>query len=93
MIPLIEAWAKDIGAPKMNPEVFWIDCVKEGRLGIMARPRGGDWLDGEIRSLAEAGIKVLVSLLTADEVAELELQDEERLCGECGIRLHLVSNS
>ncbi len=87
MIPLIEAWAKDIGAPKMNPEVFWIDCVKEGRLGIMARPRGGDWLDGEIRSLAEAGIKVLVSLLTADELAELELQDEERLCGECGIRL------
>ena len=32
---------------------------------------------------------MLVSLLTADEVAELELQDEERLCGDCG--LHFIS--
>ena len=52
----------------------------------MPRPRGGDWLDGEIQALAKAGVNVLVSLLTADEVAELELQDEERLCGDCGIR-------
>ena len=52
----------------------------------MPRPRGGDWLDGEVQSLAKAGVNVLVSLLTADEVAELELQDEERLCGDCGLR-------
>ena len=52
----------------------------------MPRPRGGDWLDGEIRSLSKSGVNVLVSLLTADETAELELQDEERLCGECGLR-------
>ena len=52
----------------------------------MPRPRGGDWLDGEIQSLAKAGVNVVVSLLTADEVAELELQDEERLCGDCGLR-------
>ena len=43
----------------------------------MPRPRGGDWLDGEIQSLAKADVDVVVSLLTADEVAELELQDEE----------------
>ena len=70
----------------MRPEVFWIDRVGAGLVGIMPRPRGGDWLDGEIQSLAKAGANVLVSLLTADEVAELELQDEERLCGECGLR-------
>ncbi len=52
----------------------------------MPRPRGGDWLDGEIQALAKAGVGVVVSLLTADEVADLELQDEERLCGDCGLR-------
>ncbi len=52
----------------------------------MPRPRGGDWLDREIQALAKAGVNVLVSLLTADEIAELELQDEERLCGDCGLR-------
>jgi protein-tyrosine phosphatase len=70
----------------MHPQVFWIDRIGAGLVGIMPRPRGGDWLDGEIRSLAEAGVNVLVSLLTADEVAELELQDEERLCDDCGVR-------
>jgi len=29
---------------------------------------------------------VIVSRLTTDESAELELQDEERLCGECSLR-------
>ncbi len=70
----------------MPPQVFWIDRVAKGLLGLMPRPRGGDWLDGEIQSLAKAGVNVVVSLLTADEVAELELQDEERLCGDCGLR-------
>jgi protein-tyrosine phosphatase len=70
----------------MRSEVFWIDRVAKGLLGIMPRPRGGDWLDGEIQSLAKAGVNVVVSLLTADEVADLELQDEERLCGDCGVR-------
>ncbi len=52
----------------------------------MPRPRGGDWLGDELQALAKAGVNVLVSLLTADEVAELDLQDEERLCGDCGLR-------
>ena len=86
MIPLIEARAKPRGPSKPHPEVFWINATTKGQLGIMPRPRGGDWLDGEIQSLAKAGVNVVVSLLTADEVAELELQDEERLCGDCGIR-------
>lgn len=70
----------------MRPEISWIDCVGEGLVGIMPRPRGGDWLGDEIQAIAKAGVGVLVSLLTADENAELGLQDEERLCGEYGIR-------
>jgi protein-tyrosine phosphatase len=70
----------------MRSEVFWIDRIGTGIVGIMPRPRGGDWLDVEIQSLAKAGVNVLVSLLTTDEITELELQDEERLCGDCGLR-------
>jgi protein-tyrosine phosphatase len=70
----------------MRSEVFWIDRVGEGLLGIMPRPRGGDWLGDELQALAKAGVNVLVSLLTPDEAAELGLQDEERLCGDCGLR-------
>jgi hypothetical protein len=36
--------------------------------------------------LSREGIEVLVSLLTPDEVAELGLSDEERLCNHYGIR-------
>ena len=70
----------------MRPEVHWIDRTGKGLLGLMPRPRGGDWLGDELKALATSGVNVLVSLLTADEVAELELQDEERLCGDCGLR-------
>jgi protein-tyrosine phosphatase len=70
----------------MPHEVFWIDRLEKGLLAIMPRPRGGDWLDDELKALAKAGVNVIVSLLTADEVAELELQDEQRLCGDHGLR-------
>ncbi len=48
-------------------------------------PERKSWLGGELQALAKSGVNVLVSL-TAEEFAELELQDEERLCGECGLR-------
>jgi protein-tyrosine phosphatase len=70
----------------MRSEVFWICRIGKGLLRIMPRPRGGEWLDIEIQSLAKSGVNVVVSLLTADEIADLELQDEERLCGDCGLR-------
>ncbi len=70
----------------MRPEIFWIDRIGEGLVGIMPRPRGGDWLGDELQALVKTGVNVLVSLLAADEVAELELQDEERLCGDCVLR-------
>jgi hypothetical protein len=34
-------------------------------LAIMARPRAGDWLDGEIAGWRAQGIGVIVSLLEA----------------------------
>ncbi|WP_089900105.1 protein-tyrosine phosphatase family protein [Chitinophaga arvensicola] len=56
-----------------------------GRLGIMARPRGNDWLESEILHLKQQGVKVLVSLLETHEVKELELRKEESYCTQHGV--------
>ena len=52
---------------------------------MMPRPRGGDWLDDEIKSLATQGVDVVVSLLTQDEMLELELTTEGELCANSGM--------
>jgi protein-tyrosine phosphatase len=46
----------------------------------MPRPRGGDWLEEEIQSWRRIGIDMVVSLLTREEQAELNLPDEETFC-------------
>lgn len=69
----------------MRAELYTIELGEFGRLSIMARPRGGDWLGDEIAALRVAQVEVLVSLLTPGEVSELELREEERYCRELGI--------
>jgi protein-tyrosine phosphatase len=69
----------------MRAEIFWIEGVQAGRLAVMPRPRGGDWLGDEIRSLRAAGVDVLVSLLVSEEVAELNLAEEAACCAVGGI--------
>ncbi len=68
----------------MLAEVYWIKGIA-WRLAILPRPRSGEWLEDEIRSLRSQGIDVLVSLLTPDEVAELELEQEAACCASTGI--------
>jgi hypothetical protein len=51
-----------------------------GRLAILPRPRGGDWLEDEVRGRRAAGVDVIVSLLTSDEVTNLDLAQERCLC-------------
>ena len=60
--------------------VHWIHDIPQGRLGIMPRPRGGDWLEVEASHLQRERVNILVSLLTAAEAAQLELQDEPAAC-------------
>lgn len=60
----------------MGAKVFWIAGPWRGRLGIVPRPRGGEWLDDETRAWRDAGIDVVVSLLEPDEEAELALAGE-----------------
>jgi protein-tyrosine phosphatase len=51
----------------------------------MARPRGNDWLQDEMNGLREAGTDVLVSMLTSDEMSELDLQGEAEAATIAGI--------
>ena len=66
----------------MISDIHWINDKKIGekKIGTMARPRGNDWLDDEIKSLKTREIDCLVSLLERSEEWELGLQDEEEYC-------------
>ena len=59
-----------------SPEIYWIRAAGPGKLAVMPRPRGGDWLEDEIRGLKQLGIDILVSLLTPEEEAYLGLEEE-----------------
>ncbi len=69
----------------MAPEIFWIREVTAGRLGIMARPRSGEWLSDEVSAWSRIGLNAVVCLLEASEIRELELHDESMLCQTSGI--------
>ena len=66
----------------MRTQLYSIQELSAGQVSIMARPRGGDWLLDEIKSLSEAGVDVLVSLLTPEEVWELDLGKEAEYCSD-----------
>ena len=56
-----------------------------GQLAILARPRGNDWLTDEVRAWREAGIDVVVSLLTGPENIELGLTEEPTIAHNLGL--------
>ncbi|HEY0367204.1 MAG TPA: hypothetical protein VGC73_12095, partial [Pyrinomonadaceae bacterium] len=62
-----------------KPDVYWIEGPWPGKLAILPRPRGGDWLEGEVEGWKEAGLDIVVSLLTSGEDAELGLADEAEI--------------
>jgi protein-tyrosine phosphatase len=64
----------------MKAEIYWISGIRGGRLAVMPRPRGGDWLEDEIKSLRNQGVDTVVSLLTTNEMTELGLSNEPMLC-------------
>jgi protein-tyrosine phosphatase len=65
--------------------IHWVQDLTPHRLGLMARPRGGESLREEIAAWQRASLDVVVSLLESHEVRELELREEPSLCAEHGI--------
>ncbi len=70
----------------MKARAYWIEGPSRGRLAIVPRPRGGDWLDDEVSGWRESGIDVVVSFLTPAEEAEFALENEGEVCEAHGIR-------
>lgn len=70
----------------MKTDLYWIDGEWPGHLAILPRPRGGDWLEDEVRSWRQSGVDVVVSLLTPEEVADLQLAQEAELSQRNGVR-------
>ena len=60
--------------------MYEITPCPQGRLAIMPRPRGAQWLMGELMSLKKRGVTDVVSLVTPAEIIELRLEEEENIC-------------
>lgn len=69
----------------IKPDVYWLGGPWSGRLAILARPRGEDWLQDEVEGWKEAGLDVVVSLLTKNEESELGLTRERELVQRTGL--------
>jgi rhodanese-related sulfurtransferase len=69
----------------MEARCYPIDGPWSGRLYIVPRPRGGDWLTDEITAWRLAGLTVMVSTLTPAEAEEMQLSDERAEAGKHGI--------
>ncbi len=70
----------------MTTRAYWIEGPWSGRLAIVPRPRGGDWLDDEVSGWRESGIDVVVSFLTPAEEAEFAVENEGEVSEAHGIR-------
>ena len=68
-----------------KPDVYWIEGPWAGKLAILARPRGADWLGDEVEGWKEAGVDVVVSLLTSDEDSEFGLSREAEIVKRKGL--------
>jgi protein-tyrosine phosphatase len=73
----------------MDSAIYWIEGPWAGKLAIMARPRGGEWLIDEVDAWQKSGLDVIVSLLTSSENIELGLTQEPEAISQQG--LHFLS--
>lgn len=69
----------------MTAEIFWTKEKYPGRITLVPRPRGGDWLEDEAGAWADAGLNVIVSMLEAEETETFELEREAEFCTSVGI--------
>ena len=66
-------------------DVFWIEGRAGESLAIVLRPRGGDWLEVELKRMKQSGIQTIVSMLEREEAESLGLAEEENAAREAGL--------
>jgi protein-tyrosine phosphatase len=70
----------------MKAQLHAIDGPWPGKLIVLPRPRGGDWLEDEVAAWSGAGVGTVVSLLTKDEEADLDLSAEAEIVRQQGLQ-------
>jgi protein-tyrosine phosphatase len=70
---------------RLKTTLFWLEKKELGRVGICARPRGGDWLEDELKHFRKERVDVLVSALEQEEIKELSLEHEKMYSEQEGI--------
>jgi protein-tyrosine phosphatase len=70
----------------VSQEHYWIDGPWAGKLAILPRPRGGDWLEDEIKAWKQSQFDVIVSLLTLSEMQELDIEAEQHIVEQQGLK-------
>jgi protein-tyrosine phosphatase len=66
-------------------DIFWIEGNPPATLAVVLRPRGGDWLEDELRMMKRGGIQTVVSLLEEEEADWLGLAQEGSLARKVGM--------
>jgi protein-tyrosine phosphatase len=67
-------------------EIFWIEGDPAPGLAIVARPRGDDRLEDELRLIRQGGIDTIVSLLEPFEADVLGLAEEQATAARVGLQ-------
>jgi protein-tyrosine phosphatase len=70
----------------MWTKLHWVNGPWPGKFAVASRPRGGDWLEEEIAAWRQAGVDVVVSLLTPEEEQDLNLKNEPGQVGRHGMK-------
>lgn len=69
----------------MRAAPFVIDWPAPGRLGVMPRPAGGQWLTGDLTALRECGVDTLVCALSEEERQRLDLTNQPAVSHQLGL--------
>ena len=67
------------------PELFWVSADLPGRVAVALRPRGGNYLTGDMAYFRASGVDTLVSALGAKEVRDNWLEDAARHATDAGL--------
>lgn len=69
-----------------RPTLYTLALTTKGKLSLMARPLGGEYLEEFIQDLKDLQVTILLSLLELSEQYELGLSKQAYYCEKYGIR-------
>ncbi|HZM82521.1 MAG TPA: hypothetical protein VFC19_42940 [Candidatus Limnocylindrales bacterium] len=69
----------------MRAAPFVIDWPAPGRLAVMPRPAGGQWLTDDLTALRESGVDTLVCALSEQERERMGLTEQPAVAHQLGL--------